>query len=116
MAIGFLQIDGGAFTSRLKNWNELVVTDRTIHYQLWRDGRLSEIRGKVGREEVEKLNYSHHGAFLIMDEEQRLDFELIYRLIIDVQNRDLEIDLPAALQTVTEKLSDSWLCQLFQTL
>ncbi|MCU0525259.1 MAG: exonuclease domain-containing protein [Elainella sp. Prado103] len=116
VAIGFLQIDGGAFTSRLKNWNELVVTDRTIHYQLWRDGRLSEIRGKVGRDEVEKLNYSHHGAFLIMDEEQRLDFELIYRLIVDVQNRDLEIDLPAALQTITEKLSDSWLCQLFQAL
>lgn len=116
VAIGFLQIDGGAFTSRLKNWNELVVSDRSMHYQLWRDSRLPEVTGKVARSEIEKLNYSDQGVFLTMDEEQRLDFEVIYRLIVDIQNRDLAIDLETALRTILVELSESWLGQLLQTL
>ncbi len=118
VAIGFLQVDGGSFTSRIKNWNELVVSDRSIHYQLWRDVRLPEIRGKVGRDEIEKLNYSKHGAFLSMAEEERLDFELLYCLIIDIQNRDLEITLEEALQDamINVDLKESWLVQLLQTL
>ena len=118
VAIGFLQTDGGSFTSRIKNWNELVVSDRSIYYQLWRDVRLPEIKGKVGREEVEKLNYSKHGKFLSMAEQERLDFELIYCLIIDIQNRDLEITLEEALQgaMIDVDLKESWLIQLIQTL
>jgi hypothetical protein len=118
VAIGFLQIDGTSFTSRIKNWNELVVSDRSTHYQLWRDVRLPEIKGKVGRDEIEKLNYSKHGAFLSMAEPERLDFELIYCLIIDIQNRDLEITLEEALQDVmiNVDLKESWLVQLLQTL
>lgn len=116
VAVGFLQIDGGAFTSRIKNWNEALMNDRTIQYQLWRDVRQSEITGKVGREEIEKLNHSRCGKFLQMDEEQRLDFEVIYRLVIDIQNRDLEIDLKEAIEDVLIDLKDSWICQLFQTI
>ena len=53
-----------------------------------------------------------------MAEEERLDFELIYRLIIDIQNRDLEITLEEALQGVmiNPDLQESWLVQLLQTL
>ena len=118
VAIGFLQIDGTSFTSRIKNWNELVISDRSTHYQLWRDVRLPEIKGKVGRDEIEKLNYSKHGAFLSMAEEERLDFELIYCLIIDIQNRDLEITLEEALQgaMINVDLEESWLVQLLKTL
>ena len=118
VAIGFLQTDGGSFTSRIKNWNELVVSDRSIHYQLWRDVRLPEIKGKVGRDEIEKLNYSKHGTFLSMAEEERLDFELLYCLIIDIQNRDLEITLEEALQgaMINVDLKESWLVQLLKTL
>ena len=118
IAIGFLQIDGTSFTSRIKNWNELVVSDRSIHYQLWRDVRLPEITGKVGRDEIEKLNYSKHGTFLSMAEKERLDFELIYCLIIDIQNCDLEITLEEALQGVmiNVDLKESWLVQMFLTL
>ena len=118
VAIGFLQIDGSSFTSRIKNWNELVVSDRSTHYQLWRDVRLPEIKGKVGRDEIEKLNYSKHGTFLSMAEHERLDFELLYCLIIDIQNRDLEITLEEALQgaMINVDLEESWLVQLLKTL
>ena len=116
VAIGFLQTDGSGFTSRIKNWNELLVTDRSIQYQLWRDMRLPEITGKVGRGEIEKLNHTQSGNFLTMDNEQRLDFELIYRLIIDIQNCDLEISLEDAIQCIQVELKDCWTCKLFQTI
>ncbi len=116
IAIGFLQIDGNSFTNRIKNWNETVITDRSIHYQLWRDSRLPEITGKVGRGEIEKLNHTPHGKFLILGEEERIDFELIYGLIIDLQNRDVDLTLEEALQQIMVDLSQSWLIQLMQSI
>lgn len=116
VAVGFLQLDGGAFTSRIKNWNELVISYDRIHFQLWRDVRQAEISGKVGREEIEKLNHSSNGVFLLMEQEQRLDFELLYRLIVDIQNRDLDIELATALESTLTELKDSWICQLLELL
>jgi hypothetical protein len=116
IAIGFLQIDGNSFTQRIKNWNEALVNDRSIQYQLWRDGRSPEITGKVGRGEIEKLNNTNNGQFLILGEEERIDFELIYGLIIDIQNRDLEITLEDTLQHLMDSLKESWLIQLLNSL
>jgi DNA polymerase III epsilon subunit-like protein len=116
VAIGFLQTDGSGFTSRIKNWNELLITDRSMQYQLWRDIRFPEIAGKVGRGEIEKLNHTQNGVFITMDENQRIDFELIYRLIIDIQNYDIEISLEDAIQCIQVELKDCWVCQLFQTI
>ncbi len=116
IAIGFLQTDGSGFTSRIKNWNESLITNRSIQYQLWRDARLPEIKGKVGRGEIEKLNYTETGSFITMNDEQRVDFELIYRLIIDIQNCDIEVSLEDAIQCVQVELKDCWVCKLFQTI
>jgi hypothetical protein len=114
IAIGFLGVDGNSFTSRLKNWNELVGSDRSIQYQLWRDLRSPAITGKAGLNEIDKLNHTKHGQFLTMDEEQRVDFEFIYSLIIDIQNHDLEIELQEALRVVKVELQSAWICQIFQ--
>jgi hypothetical protein len=94
----------------------MLVSQPDVSFQLWRDVRLPEITGKVGREEIAKLNHAPTGQFTLMDEDQRLDFELIYRLIVDIQNRDLESDLPTALQIVQRDLAASWICQLLRTL
>ncbi|MBD1852104.1 exonuclease domain-containing protein [Leptolyngbya sp. ST-U4] len=114
VAIGFLQIDGSGFTSRLKNFNELVVSHKDTRFLLWRDGRQPPITGKVGREEIEKLNNAANGEYRLMEENDRIDFELLYKLVIDIQNRDLDVDLLAALEVVTDELKDNWLIQLFQ--
>lgn len=50
-----------------------------------------------------------------MEERDRIDFELLYQLIIDVQNRDLEVDLHAVLEVIMVNVPDHWLIQLFQT-
>ncbi len=116
IAIGFLHIDGNSFTNRIKNWNEALMNDRSIHYQLWRDARSPNILGKVGCSEIEKLNNTPQGQFLILGEEERIDFELIYGLIIDIQNRDLDVTLKDALEHLMSNLSESWLIQFINAL
>lgn len=56
-----------------------------------------------------------------MAEEERLDFELMYCLmIIDIKNGDLELSLPEAMRRVSYdvnlSLQASWVVQLIQTL
>ena len=112
IAVAFLQLDGSTFTSRIKNFNELVINHREINFQLWRDARKNNITGKVGKDEIEMLNNSHHGRFLIMEKGDRIEFELIYKLITDVHNRDLEIELDEVLSSIILLFKDSWIIKI----
>ena len=107
--IGFLHISGGSFTTRIKNYNTLVVTNKDIRFVLWRDIRQSEIKGKVGKEEIAKLKNAPNGDFKMMEQENRINFELVYKLIVDIQNRDLDIPLETALKMISERLKNYWL-------
>ena len=111
-ALGFLQTDGGAFTSRIKNFNELVVLNKNVHFSLFRDERKPAITGKVGKEEIEKLNNANNGEFIILDKDNRINFELIYQLVVDIQNRDLEIDIEDALAALSSYFKDYWLIKI----
>lgn len=111
-AIAFLELDGSTFTNRIKNFNELVINHREINFQLWRDARKNNITGKVGKDEIEKLNNSRHGHFLIMEKGDRIDFELIYKLITDVHNRDLEIELDEVLSSIISLFKDCWILKI----
>jgi hypothetical protein len=48
----------------------------------------------------------------MMEKEDRLDFELLYKLVTDIYNRDLEIDLEKALSIVKIELQNSWLMEI----
>jgi DNA replication protein DnaC len=113
LGIGFLQIDGSSFTLRLKNFNELVMLHKDIKFRLLRDIRQSPITGKVGKEEIEKLNNTSNGKFLIMNKEQRIYFEIIYKLITDIHNRDLEVNLSEALPIIKNQMPDAWIIKAF---
>ena len=63
----------------------------------------------MGKDEIEKLNNSRHGHFLIMEKSDRIKFELIYKLITDVHNRDLEIELEEVLSEVISLFKDCWI-------
>ena len=109
LCIGFLQVSGGSFTTRIKNYNTLVVTNKDIRFVLWRDSRQLKIQGKVGKEEIAKLSNAANGDFKIMEQEDRINFELVYKLIVDIQNRDLDIALETALKMIGEHLKNYWL-------
>jgi DNA polymerase III epsilon subunit-like protein len=112
--VGFLHQGGSTFTSRIKNFNELVINYKEIRFGLFRDVRESKVTGKVGLSEIEKLNNAQNGKFIEMDQENRLSFELIYQLIVDIQNRDFEIDLQKALTILESLMSDYWLIKIFR--
>jgi len=110
--IGFLQVSPSSVPSRIKNFNELVVHYKNIRFGLFRDMRQPEITGKVGSEEIEKLKNSLNGKFIIMDKEGRLTFELIYKLITEIANKDVDFDLKLALLALETYFKKSWLIQL----
>ncbi len=112
--VGFLHQGGTTFTYRIKNFNQLVINYQNIRFGLFRDVRESEITGKVGLEEIEKLNNASNGKFIYMDKENRINFELIYKLIVDIQNQDFEIDLQKALTLLESIMSDYWLTKIFR--
>lgn len=112
--IGFLQVSDMVFPSRIKNFNELVTNYEDIQFTLFRDVRETTITGKVGKAEIDKLNKAHNGQFIYMDKEDRLTFELIYKLIIDIQNKDFDVDLGKALKTLESLMSHYWLIKIFK--
>lgn len=112
--IGFLQVDGASFTSRIKNFNELVLQYPDITFYLFRDARHPLPRGKVALHEIEKLKHMSYADFKIMEKENRITFEMIYHLITDIQNRDLDVDLETALFTMETILSRYWLVDMLK--
>ena len=89
----------------------MVINYKDIKFLLWRDIRQPDITGKVGREEIAKLNNAPNGSFSVMEQDNRINFELIYQLIVDIQNRDLEIPLETALILINAHFSDYWLIE-----
>ena len=114
--VGFLQVDGRSFTTRLQNFNELVVAHKDTEFLLLRDSRQSPITSKLGLTEIEKLSNSANGQFSLIEKADRFHFELIYQLIVDIQNQDLDVDLSTALEFVTAEFASEWLIKILRSL
>lgn len=95
----------------MRNLNELVSHRPDIHFNLCRDAREDLISGKSSKIELEKFCQGNNSHYLLFDRDQRITFELIYQAIVDIQNRDLEIDLPEALDILLLDYQDYWLFQ-----
>ncbi|WP_414756200.1 exonuclease domain-containing protein [Anabaena sp. CCY 9910] len=114
--MGFLQIDPStiSFTSRITNFNELVSLHPHDRFGLFRDERLTEIKGKVGKERITQLNNSPNGKFKLFAKQDRIALDLAYQTIIDIQNRDLDVDLESALRIfITHDEWYHWLFSMF---
>lgn len=114
--MGFLQLDPSttSFTSRIANFNELVSLHPHDRFGLFRDERLTEVKGKVGRERITQLNNSLNGKFKPFAKDDRIALDLTYQTIIDIQNRDLDVDLESVLKVfITYKEWHHWLFSMF---
>ncbi|WP_414549280.1 exonuclease domain-containing protein [Anabaena sp. CCY 0017] len=113
--IGFLQINGIAFTSRISNFNELVNIYPQTKFELFRDERIPEITGKVGKEYIKQLQNSRNGNFISLNKQDRILLDLIYDLIISIYNKDLyDVDLETALNVlITHKEWYHWIFSMF---
>lgn len=111
--IGCLQCDSNSFTTKIKNFNELVVNHKNKRFELLRDMRQPAIKGEVGKREIEKLQNSSNGNFVLLERQARIELELFYYLIVDVQNRDLEVSLDKTFQILCERFPQQWIVKLF---
>ncbi|ALG67262.1 exonuclease domain-containing protein [Beggiatoa leptomitoformis] len=113
--VGFLYAVGTSFTARLKNFNDLVLQHKEYRFRICRDSREPTIKGKVGLDEIEKFTNAANGNYYLMEQADRINYELLYKLITDIQNKDLDIDLSNALNFVeTQYLRDFWVLALLR--
>lgn len=111
--MGFLQCNSSSFTTKIKNFNELVVNHKDKRFGLFRDERQPQITGEVGKLEIKKLQNSPNGKYVSLDKQTRIELELFYKLIVDIHNRDLEVPLKEALQFLCQRPQQHWLIKLF---
>jgi len=116
--VSFLNADGNTFTNKLKKCNELLANYQDIQYfVLFRDQRQTSLdeKGGVGREELQKFRRFKKSTATIMDKNNRVKFELTYKLITDILNKDEEFRLEEALHTLEIYLSEEhWLVRLMK--
>ncbi len=108
--IAFIHSEGSAFTSMIKKFNSFVINYKTLTFVLLREARSKPIsKGTKGEENIKALQVAPNGTFRTLTITERLDMELIYELITDIQNRDIDIDLETALEIYLDKWEIGWL-------
>ncbi len=114
--LAFLQIapNTSSFTSRLNNLNEIISLHPKDCFSLFRDQRLVEIKSKVAKENINKLNNTNNAKYLLLTKQDRIFLELVYQMILDILNKDLNVDLQIALRVfINYKEWYHWLFSMF---
>ncbi len=112
--VGFLQENGTAFTSRIKNVNTLVKKYPKSLFKLVRDQRKPLIKAKIAMQEIEKLKTASNGDFIIMDRNDRIMFETLYKLVVDILNKEFTIQLRPALEALKARSNPPMLAEIFR--
>ncbi|MFS8896918.1 AAA family ATPase, partial [Synechococcus sp. R3-13] len=102
--IAFIQVDPGSMYGQVNNFNQLVSAHPELQFLLLRDARLKPPSKKATatKEALAALNNSPNGKYELLTKEDRIHLELMYRMITDIQNRDLELDLTSAVRYYLE--------------
>nr|WP_284682007.1 exonuclease domain-containing protein [Adonisia turfae] len=110
--LAFLHVGGVSFTARIRNFNLLTISHPNFSFILMRDVRESKIKGKVGKSEIEKLNHTRNGKFVYLQREDRIELELIYKLVVDIQNQDLDISIEKAFSLIRQHQPKHWILEM----
>lgn len=109
--LAFLHADGRSFTPRIRNFNQLMINHSDLNFILMRDVREPQITGKVGKSEIEKLNYSRNGKFVYLQRDDRIELEVLYQLVVDIQNQDLDMGVEKAFALIRQRQPMHWLLE-----
>lgn len=112
IVIGFLHIDGKSFSSRIKNFNSVVWENPNTLFYIYRDKRAPVIHSKKSLNEIKWLNSSDNGNLKTLSKIDRIQFEVVYKIITDIQNRELEINIESAIKVIKHSYNDFWLLKL----
>jgi DNA replication protein DnaC len=109
--VAFLHQSGSRFYHRIRNLTELIQQNPETQFTLCRESREGLSLGKRSLELLESFRNLEQTDFIFMDKDQRIIFELIYQMIVDIQNYDLEVTLTEALDIVLFEYRNYWLFQ-----
>jgi Cdc6-like AAA superfamily ATPase len=115
IVIGFLHIDGKSFSSRIKNFNSVVWENPDTLFYVFRDKRAPLIQSKKSLNEIKWLNSSDNGHLKTFNKEDRIRFEVVYKMITDIQNRELDINIQSAIKVIKHLYNDFWLLKLIDS-
>ncbi|MCG9892903.1 MAG: 3'-5' exonuclease, partial [Thermosynechococcaceae cyanobacterium MS004] len=98
--IGFLNVSSPqSIRARLGNLNQLVIRHPQTTFMLIRDVQMGSIHTPATFAELQRFQnarpsppYKTH--FQMLDLEKRVEFELVFKLVMDIVNRDLDIPMP----------------------
>ncbi|MFS8798500.1 AAA family ATPase [Synechococcus sp. R60.3] len=98
--IAFIQVGPSSMYGQLNNFNQLVIAHPELQFLLLRDARLKppSKTATATKAALAALNNSPNGKYALLTQDDRIHLELMHRMITDIQNRDLEIDLTQAVR------------------
>ena len=105
-AIGFLNLNGVMFSSRIKNWTNLMLNNNEIYFRIFRDERENKL-SKTLNDLIVKFNQK--GKFIFLNQENKVIFEVLYQIIEDYRNKDINFELKELIENFISKYSDFWL-------
>ena len=101
--------------SRIKNFNSIVWETPDTMFYLYRDKRAPAIHSKKSLNEIKWLNSSDNGNFRTLNKDDRIKLEVIYKIITDIQNRELDININSVIKVIKHLYNNFWLLKLIDT-
>lgn len=114
-AAGFLHMNGISLTSRLKSLNSMCENYPDINFFLMRDCSSSEINAKGAKSLVDELSSRSNFHIREISEKERIDFELLYELILAIKNLDLDIEPSRALAISRKIIKQNFVFEIFES-
>ncbi|MCB9481107.1 MAG: hypothetical protein H6681_04365 [Desulfobacteraceae bacterium] len=114
-AAGFLHMNGITLTSRLKSLNSMCENYPDINFFLMRDVSSSEITAKGAKSLINDLSSRSNFNIKEISQKERIDFELLYELILAIKNLDLEIEPLRALSIAKKIIKNNFVFEIFES-
>ena len=116
--IGFLQVTSAtSIKARLANFNQLVLSHPKTTFILIRDQQVGAVLTPAALQELSRFQnarpappYKTH--FQILDLEHRVEFELVFKLVMGIINRDIDIPMAEALSLLVKTHPQNWIVRL----
>jgi len=98
--VAFIQVAASSMHGQLTNFNQLVISHPELQFLLLRDARLPppSRTATATQSALAALKNSENGCYALLTKDDRIHLELMHKMITDIQNRDLEIDLTQAVR------------------
>ena len=116
--VGFLHSDSlQSINSRLGNLNQLVAQHSEMSFIMIRDQQLREINSKQASLQLARFQNARRKAgrrthYEYLDLKRRVEFELAFKLVTDIINRDFEMTLSEGLSAFVKFNPNNWIVKL----